>query len=164
MLTDVVAALRYPHDNDSAELEMRVSKVSSLLNVYAALFTVCMVFSSIGSAQDRSPQVNIDSGTVEGVLNSAGARVFKGIPYAASPVGDLRWREPQPTKPWAGARKTTDFGDRCQQGPFPAYHPIGGSGMSENCLFLNVWSAPDSVRRPPSSLGLDTRRRSRLWI
>ena len=117
-------------------------------NICTALFAASVVFTSVGAAQDRPPQVKIDSGILQGTLDRAGARVFKGIPYAASPVGDLRWREPQPPKAWTEVRSATDFGDRCQQGPFPAYHPIGGSGMSEDCLFLNVWSAPDSVRRP----------------
>ncbi|WP_213958857.1 carboxylesterase family protein [Variovorax sp. dw_954] len=116
--------------------------------LYAAVFAVGMAFTSVASAQDRPPQVKIDSGNLEGTLDSAGVRVFRGIPYAAPPIGDLRWREPQPAKPWTGVRSARDFGDRCQQGPFPAYKPIGGSGMSENCLFLNVWSASDSARRP----------------
>src|SRR6202021_3898667 len=93
--------------------------------------------------------VRLRDGLVSGVAgNENGVRVFKGIPFAAPPVGDLRWREPQPVAPWAGVREASEFGDRCQQSPFPATTPIGNSGMSENCLFLNVWAAPAAVRAP----------------
>ena len=99
-------------------------------------------------AQGSRPVVAIDAGTLAGAVDEAGIRVFRGIPYAAPPVGDLRWMEPQPVAAWSGTRDAVQFGDRCQQAPFPAYRTIGTRGMSENCLFLNVWSAPDSMKRP----------------
>src|SRR5580700_6770700 len=100
------------------------------------------------SAQSPGPQVTISSGVLAGVIDDSGVRVFKGIPYAEPPVGRLRWREPHPPAPWAGVRDASDFGDRCQQAPFPPYRPIGGSGMSENCLFLNVWTPQNAQKRP----------------
>jgi para-nitrobenzyl esterase len=98
--------------------------------------------------QHERPQVTIDTGILVGTVDEAGVRVFRGIPYAAPPVGELRWKEPQPVSAWNGVRDASRFGDRCQQTRFPAYIPIGNRGMSENCLYLNVWSAPDAVRRP----------------
>ena len=79
-----------------------------------------------------------------------GVRDFKGIPYAAPPVGDLRWRAPQPAKPWEGVRAATTFSANCMQrsaggGTFP---PYGGdraaTTMSEDCLYLNVWTPAKS--------------------
>ncbi len=98
--------------------------------------------------QGGRPQISVDSGTLTGMVDAAGIHVFKGIPYAAPPVGELRWKEPQPVPSWTGTRDASAFGDRCEQTLFPAYVPIGNRGMSENCLFLNVWSAPDSAKRP----------------
>ena len=103
---------------------------------------------SAPGAQGSRPVVAIDAGNLAGAVDEAGIRVFKGIPYAAPPVGDLRWKEPQPVAAWSGTRDAVQFGDRCQQAPFPAYRTTGTRGMSENCLFLNVWSAPDSAKRP----------------
>ena len=90
----------------------------------------------------------VDTGDLVGTVDEGGVRVFKAIPYAAPPVGELRWKEPQPVLPWTGTKEASQFGDRCQQTRFPAYHPIGNRGMSENCLFLNVWAAPASTKLP----------------
>src|ERR1700677_351199 len=93
------------------------------------------LFASTDFVSAQSPST-ISSGVLAGVIDDSGVRVFKGIPYAEPPVGRLRWREPQPPAPWAGVRDASDFGDRCQQAPFPPYRPIGGSGTSENGRFL----------------------------
>ena len=87
--------------------------------------------------------VTLDSGRISGVAGKDPAvLVFKGIPYAAPPVGDLRWREPQPVKAWTGVRAADAFGARCL-GRFPgAGQP---AAVSEDCLYLNVW-APSALR------------------
>ncbi len=83
-----------------------------------------------------SEPVKLDSGAVSGVPGkSAEVRVFKGIPYAAPPVGDLRWRAPQPVAKWEGVRKADEFGAMCVQAP------KAGQKMSEDCLYLNVFTA-----------------------
>lgn len=84
--------------------------------------------------------VKVDTGQVSGVLDGD-VSVFRGIPYAAAPVGELRWKAPQPAKPWSGVRKCTTFGPECPQ------IVVGGKNsqaakqpQSEDCLFLNVWT------------------------
>ena len=72
--------------------------------------------------------------------------VFKGVPYAAPPVGDLRWRAPQAAKPWDGVLKADHFSASCMQGPPQSFGPftaeflIAPSPISEDCLFLNIWA------------------------
>ena len=117
-------------------------------NIFAGGLIAILGGTQIARAADDGPRATIDAGILAGKIDETGVRVFKGIPFAAAPVGNLRWREPQPAAPWTGVRDAVDFGDRCQQGAFPAFRPIGGSGMSENCLFLNVWAEPNSQKRP----------------
>ena len=84
--------------------------------------------------------------TANGVIESAtpardGVRSFKGVPFAQPPLGGLRWREPQPVKDWTGVRNADQFGPRCMQrtGPTADYW-FRSNGMSEDCLYLNVWT------------------------
>ena len=84
--------------------------------------------------------VHVTGGIIEG-LREAGIRVFKGVPFAAPPVGELRWQAPQPVQPWEGVRKADEWGARCMQGPvFGAPLRSRDSEMSEDCLYLNVWT------------------------
>lgn len=85
-------------------------------------------------------QVKTGNGIVEGTLEKSGVRSFKGIPFAAPPVGQLRWREPQPVKNWQGIRSTKNFGPRAVQAPIFGDMGFRSNGMSEDCLYLNVWS------------------------
>jgi para-nitrobenzyl esterase len=88
--------------------------------------------------------------TANGVLESTAApkdvvRTFKGIPFAQPPVGDLRWREPQPVKSRSGTRNADQFGPRCMQRTSPgADYWFRSNGMSEDCLYLNVWTSAKS--------------------
>ena len=91
--------------------------------------------------------VKTQDGLVSGVTLSSGVRAFKGIPFAAPPVGDLRWREPQPVTPWKGVRKADTFGNVCMQPHQPKRVPNNvavdlpdSPMMSEDCLYLNVWT------------------------
>jgi para-nitrobenzyl esterase len=104
--------------------------------------------------------VRLDSGLVgNAVESSPGVRVFKGIPFAAPPVGDFRWREPQPVVPWDGVRDASTFGNVCIQPPGPTEGPGArlniavlpdSPPLSEDCLYLNVWTGAASAaeRRP----------------
>jgi len=96
--------------------------------------------------------VHLDSGLVSGIaVSDAAVHVFRGIPYAAPPVGKLRWRAPQPAAHWDGVRKADQFGAICMQPAFRGANPTANQPkMSEDCLFLNVWTAAPSAseRRP----------------
>ncbi len=93
-------------------------------------------------------QVRIDSGIVEGKSAAEqGIRAFLGIPYAAPPVGDLRWREPRPVTPWQGVRQATEFGPRAMQGSIYSDMRFRDVGPSEDCLYLNVWTPATSENK-----------------
>ena len=83
--------------------------------------------------------VQVTGGEVQGVIKD-GVVSFKGIPFAAPPVGDLRWKPPQPVKPWSGVRKADDFGAAPMQNRAAAMLMGGWSRVSEDCLYLNVWT------------------------
>jgi len=101
------------------------------------LLVLCFGFSVTSRAQ-----VKTNAGDVEGTASADGkVQIFKGIPYAAPPVGPLRWKEPQPLVHWDGVKKTTDFGARCMQGNVFGDMAFRDSGPSEDCLYLNVWTA-----------------------
>ncbi|GAB3017336.1 carboxylesterase family protein [Niabella terrae] len=102
-------------------------------------------------AQHQVPQqqVRLKTGLLEGTYNS-GIRIFRGVPFARPPVGDLRWREPLPVLPWTGVRKADHFGPRAMQLPLFSDMQFRSDGMSEDCLYLNIWTpAPDSSARLP---------------
>jgi len=85
-------------------------------------------------------QVTTSDGVLEGVVSADGqVRTFKGIPYAAPPVGLLRWKPPQPVTPWTGVRKAVDYGPRAMQGRIYSDMVFHDAGPSEDCLYLNVW-------------------------
>jgi para-nitrobenzyl esterase len=99
-----------------------------------------VMVASVMSSGNASAQVKIASGLITGTTSADGRiRIFKGIPYAAPPVGALRWREPRAVVPWSGARDATDIAPHCVQGP--VFGDITFSRpASEDCLNLNVWT------------------------
>jgi para-nitrobenzyl esterase len=90
-------------------------------------------------AQEQKPLAFSFSGPVRGSVASAGVREFLGIPYAAPPVGNRRWRPPVPHAPWFAPLEATQFANHCPQPP----SPFGIASVTEDCLFLNVFT-PDS--------------------
>ena len=98
------------------------------------------------SQQSRPIQVHTPQGILEGAVSADGVRSFKGIPFAAPPVGALRWKAPQPVPAWSGVRKATEFGARCYQGSDSTDMIFRDNGPSEDCLYLNVW-APEAALR-----------------
>jgi para-nitrobenzyl esterase len=99
------------------------------------------------AAQDDSKVVRLDSGTIEGAL-AAGMLSFKGVPYAAAPVGDLRWRAPQPVAPWSGTRPASAYGKDCMQKPMAGDAAASGAALGEDCLNLNLWRSVSKSRAP----------------
>jgi para-nitrobenzyl esterase len=93
-------------------------------------------------------EVRIDTGVLKGAV-AGGVASFKGIPYAAAPVGDLRWRAPQPPASWQGVRAADSFGAMCMQSADPFANAAELPPMSEDCLTLNVWTA---ARSPSAKL------------
>src|SRR6516165_7553890 len=130
-----------------------------------------LLVAGVAKASTRIPeQVRIETGLIEGTVSTGqpGVRVFKGIPYAAPPLGENRWRAPQPAAKWDGVRNANAFGAPCAAGA-----PFGGRGgggarggargqapadaapprepaRSEDCLYLNVWTSASSAndKRP----------------
>jgi para-nitrobenzyl esterase len=125
-----------------------------------------------GQTPVKSAPVRIEGGLVSGALDTVSqVRIFKGIPYAAPPIGELRWRPPAPVREWPGVRQASAFATPCMQAPLVAPPPgvaaaqfeenqkvyekgVGYLGLtgpsSEDCLYLNVWTAAQSAgeRRP----------------
>jgi para-nitrobenzyl esterase len=99
------------------------------------------------AVRSTSPTVNIDSGEVRGVV-SGGLAIFKGIPYAAPPVGNLRWRAPQPVKAWKGIRSAAEYGNDCMQLPFPNDAAPLRTQPREDCLYINVWAPRKRGTKP----------------
>ena len=102
-------------------------------------------------------KVQVEGGIITGMTNASGdIQIFKGIPFAAPPVGDLRWKAPQPVIHWTGEKKCIAFGASPMQnspspfGPWSEAWLIPKSPISEDCLYLNVWTAAKSAaeRKP----------------
>src|SRR5262245_27714172 len=100
---------------------------SAVLLGTATLGTVSAL-AATGTADYDNPVVRTDSGKVRGTVDSQ-VRQFKGIPYAAPPVGALRWKSPQPVTPWTGVRDATQAGPVCMQ---PGYDMPSKAGQSED--------------------------------
>jgi len=126
--------------------------------LFNALWLIVVAFISSASAQEANRAkpdqgaalVKVDTGQLQGV-EADGVISFKGIPFAAPPVGELRWRPPQPTPKWTGVRQAAEFGPSCMQGrgfgPPPGAGAPVAQGPSEDCLYLNVWRPADLAAR-----------------
>lgn len=112
-------------------------------NLFLAMVSLFVITSATTvPAQDR---VRIANGILEGVPDN-GVRSFKGVPFGAPPVGDARWKPPQAVRNWDGVREAKKFGARCMQRNVFGDMNFRANGMSEDCLFLNVWTPARSGR------------------
>jgi para-nitrobenzyl esterase len=100
-----------------------------------------LMFFMLASAEEApGPVVAVTGGRIQGKLQpSGGGAVFKGVPFAQPPVGDLRWRDDQPLKPWTGIRPATEYANTCMQGN-SGWNKNSAEKASEDCLYLNVWT------------------------
>ena len=102
------------------------------------------MFATAPAQAGGGPVVAIDTGKVQGAV-AGGVASWKGIPFAAPPVGALRWRAPQPAAAWSGVRQAQAYGNDCMQLPFPSDAAPLGTPPAEDCLYVNVWR-PAAVR------------------
>jgi para-nitrobenzyl esterase len=117
-------------------------KAVEIAGFSGAAVLLATVLAANASSGDR---VQTEKGIVEGAgLQKSGVRIFRGIPFAAPPVGELRWKAPQPAASWEGVRAAKDFGPRCMQLPIFGDMDFRSSGMGEDCLYLNVWTPAKS--------------------
>ena len=102
------------------------------------LLAVFAGFVALKSFAQQPVPVKVQEGLVQGTLED-GLTVYRGIPFAAPPVGELRWKAPQPAEKWEGVRQATKFAPAPMQGGNPP------SGKSEDCLYLNIWTPAKSA-------------------
>ena len=126
---------------------------------FVKFLTAAVLLAAVSCSQ-KQPVFKIGGGYIQGVESAAkGVTVFKGIPYAAPPVGDLRWREPQPAAPWVGVKVADTFGPIPWQKDLSGmdlygkeFYSDGMPGMSEDCLYLNIWAPTSSLNNPGGKL------------
>jgi para-nitrobenzyl esterase len=102
------------------------------------LLAVILALSIYSCTKLQPNQVKTELGIVQGNIEDS-LRIFKGIPFAAPPVGDLRWKAPQPATKWDTVKMATDYAPAAFQGGNPP------SGKSEDCLYLNIWTPAKSA-------------------
>jgi len=110
---------------------------------------ITVLLSSAALAAITDP-VRVEQGLLAGTSgSSADVRVYRGIPFAAPPVGDLRWKAPQPAEKWQGLRHAAEFSSACWQTQYPAAAAIYQAKLpplSEDCLYLNIWTPAKSAK------------------
>ena len=126
-------------------------------------FLLCCAAGLLAACTPKNPVLTIEGGQVQGVqTETPGVTVYRGIPFAAPPVGDLRWKEPQPVVPWEGVRTADTWGHPAWQtshtpgGYTPEFFFDGDPEFSEDCLYLNVWTP--AAGKPGAKLPVT------LWI
>jgi para-nitrobenzyl esterase len=113
-----------------------------------SLFLLILILLALASCNDSNPVLTIEGGKIAGVPTpTKGVIAYKGIPFAAPPVGDLRWKEPQPVVPWEGVKKADTYGDAASQTTWDPesfygreWRASGSVPFTEDCLYLNIWT------------------------
>ena len=119
-----------------------------LRNLTLLAIALILALSCLASAANDT--VKVEGGLISGAT-ADGVRSFKGIPFAAPPVGELRWKAPQPVVAWEGVRRCEAFGPECPLAPYPAgsIYASALQKQSEDCLYLNVWTSAKAGERRP---------------
>lgn len=130
------------------------SKIQCFL-IVALLFIGSITAQEKGKQNTHTEVVQTNNGKVRGVIQDDVAS-FKGIPYAAPPVGVFRWRPPQPVKPWKSELDASNYGANCAQSGWGAAPGTIAEGSSEDCLYLNLWR--------PANLSNDAKLPVMVWI
>jgi para-nitrobenzyl esterase len=111
---------------------------TAIISIAILVFYSCSAQKPVVNSTQDEPVIQTVSGMVRGV-KEGDVDIFRGIPFAAPPVGEFRWRPPQPVTPWEGVRDAKVFGPTCAQGGWGAAPGTIAEGSSEDCLYLNVW-------------------------
>src|SRR6478609_3579853 len=123
-------------------------KWPAMKRCFAAVL-IAVLLSTSALAANTDP-VRVEQGLLAGTSgSSADVRVYRGIPFAAPPVGDLRWKAPQPAETWQGLRQAAEFSNACWQTQYPAAAAIYQAKLpplSEDCLYLNIWTPAKSPK------------------
>jgi len=119
-------------------------KGSTIVLLVAAVLSFTSAFAAV------TDPVRVEQGLLAGTNgNSPDIRVYRGVPFAAPPVDDLRWKAPEPAAKWQGVRKAAEFSNACWQTPYPAAAAIYQAmlpGLSEDCLYLNIWTPAKTAK------------------
>ena len=133
--------------------EENAVKIKKLKSLICVIFAVLCLMAECAVAEDTQKglgAIKTEGGYVSGI-NQSGLLIYLGIPYAAPPTGDLRWRPPEAAKPWEGVYKADRFGPSCPQAVSKDFGPEWYPGnMSEDCLTMNIWTpAANSSEKLP---------------
>ncbi|UZK70467.1 carboxylesterase family protein [Sphingomonas sp. S1-29] len=112
------------------------------------MITAALVLPGTAQAQRIPAIVSIDTGRIAGV-EADGVLAWKGVPFAAPPIGPLRWRAPQPAAKWSGVREAKAYSSDCMQVPFGGDAAPLGTTPAEDCLYANVWKPATAKRKLP---------------
>ena len=157
--SQILAAARLQGNGEIVHLELEPRRLNWHLRVTPArkcwiatlrlvltLILVDAMSLAVGAHNAAAAALTVEGGAITDVSpDPAGICSFRGIPFAAPPVGELRWRTPQPVTPWSGERSADEFGPKCMQTGQPADVDPLNPLMSEDCLYLNVWTPAKSA-------------------
>src|SRR5258707_12372388 len=151
-LLHVSFSLRPPRDTYGAFLSLSPSGGMFMRNSFTAPRSICLMVAMVAVSGNAAASLQTTVQTKSGPVRGTGTDIvmFKGIPYAAPPTGDRRWRPPAPPEPWTAVRDAAQFGLQCPQPgnfapPGPRESPRVAVLSSEDCLTLNVWTPAKSA-------------------
>src|SRR5215216_729267 len=130
---------------------MRKLQLAMLVTAAIGLVAPTPFTAIVETASGLGEPITVDGGRITGTPTiqwSYGVRLFRGIPYAAPPVGDLRWRPPQPVVAWQGVKAADRFSPACMQAPTDTQGNAWREGhvpVSEDCLYVNIWTPARSA-------------------
>src|SRR4029077_4706515 len=140
--TRASCSLRCGFRSERRDPKRRHKKVTTSMKLLNHAFAIALLSSValVARAAEADPIVQVTGGQIKGRLLPSGGAVFKGVPFAQPPVGDLRWRDPAPVKSWTGVRDALDFGPACTQ-QISRTNLKQTENSQEDCLSLNLWTA-----------------------
>ena len=120
-----------------------LKSIIKILQMKKLFVSLAFLFPTLGMMAQT--QVKVAQGILEG-KDLSGIKVFKGVPFAAPPVGNLRWKAPQPAAQWEGVREAKEYGPNPMQEPIFGDMNFGTKVNSEDCLYLNIWTPAKTMK------------------